>query len=241
MSGNPWSGDISEEKVCLSPDELNINNSNDWTYALEKNYDKGSKFSTFRCDNKEKLLEITKDYWCFLKLILDERNKYKKCLGILEYRNGYPYVNNKEANNYNNYKVENYSFIEKNRDIESTMQLVSNCFRDELKEEDIVLDILKGTNMELRGEKFKNKVEGQLGNIHLRPIMIKEVDVGIYELDAYIPTDKYTEFQNIVGKEVEFEIYQHIKNIKIKVIERSTGGGTNDIWDSIWIKFKEVD
>ncbi|MBF7811928.1 hypothetical protein IS491_25385 [Clostridium beijerinckii] len=92
MSGNPWSSDISEEKVCLSPDEFSINNSDDWTCALEKNYDKGSKFSTFRCDNKEKLLEITKDYWCFLKLILDERNKYEKCLGILEYRNGYPFV-----------------------------------------------------------------------------------------------------------------------------------------------------
>jgi hypothetical protein len=240
MSGNPWSSDISEEKVCLSPDEFSINNSDDWTCALEKNYDKGSKFSTFRCDNKEKLLEITKDYWCFLKLILDERNKYEKCLGILEYRNGYPFVNNKEASNYNNYKVENYVFIRENRDVKSTMKLIFNCFRDNLQEEGIVLNILIKDNMELRAEHFKNKVEGQLENIPLRPIMIKEVETGIYELETYIPIDKYTEFQNIVGKEIDFEIYQYIKNIKIKVIERGTGGGTSDKWDSVSIKFKKV-
>lgn len=41
MSGNPWSSDISEEKVCLSPDEFSINNSDDWTCALEKIMIKG--------------------------------------------------------------------------------------------------------------------------------------------------------------------------------------------------------
>jgi hypothetical protein len=103
-----------------------------------------------------------------------------------------------------------------------------------------VLNILNKDNMELRAEHFKNKVEGQLENIPLRPIMIKEVETGIYELETYIPIDKYTEFQNIVGKEIDFEIYQYIKNIKIKVIERGTGGGTSDKWDSVSIKFKKV-
>lgn len=149
MAGNPWSGAY-EEKVCISSDELKLNNSSEWVWALENNYDnnKNGKFVSFRCDNKENLLEVTKEYRCFLKLILNEKNKYGKYLGILEYRDGYPFVNNKQANNYNNYTVENYYFIRKDRDIGSTMKMIYKYFVDELEEEDIVLEILNNTAKE---------------------------------------------------------------------------------------------
>lgn len=147
MSGNPFDDGTNDKRVCMTTNEIGMNK--EWEYILEKNFDNGGKFSSFRCNNKCKLLEDTKEYRCFLKLILDERNKYGKYLGILEYRDGYPFVNNKEANNYSNYTVENYFFIRKDRDIESTMKLIYINFGYELKEEDIVLDILNNKNNNL--------------------------------------------------------------------------------------------
>lgn len=238
MSGNPFDYETHNKEASMTFNEISVNK--EWECILDENFDNGGKFSSFRCNNKQKLLDDTKEFRCFLELILDERNKYEKCLGLLEYKNGYPFVNNREANNYSNYTVENYFFIGKDRDIESTMKLIFNCFGDNLKEEDMVLDILEGENMKLKEEIFKNEVTGKLGDIPIRAIMIKKVGSEIYKLDSYIPTDKYSDFQNIVGKEIDFEIYQHIEKVKIKVIETNKVGGTDDTWDSIWIKFNEL-
>lgn len=142
---------MNDEKEHLTSDELHINNT-EWPYELESNFDKGGKFSTFRCNNKERLLQDTKEYRCFLKLIRDEKDIYGEYLGILEYREGYPFVNNKEANNYNNYNVENYFFIRKDRNIESTMKFIYVNFGNDLKEEDVVLELLNKT----RGESIMN-------------------------------------------------------------------------------------